>query len=783
MHDSCYLRLTQLLLDQKIHFHIYPHWDYRRDHLGSPHVNFERDFAEFLAIEKRNPYLHLHDSLPIDELGKVLPQYDFGIVSGGCADFGQKLKYYHPAYLETCYSGRISDYLDARLPVLINDEVKFDYWLLKRHGACVDLKGVLRPGFKQHLLELKQDGRQREIMERAAKKLSVDFNSPRLVSFYKAIIAAGTLGQSSEVHDADGSQFSESLTTSSASAKAPEPMFQDGVGTRLMIKLSDAVRWASPRAAKILLPYRAIRIFQVRLHNALQENELNHSLIANLRSQLSDLVQDHLAVTTKLASLLQEHSSACLQASAREQDNAALRARVVDLQQDHSALLTLSASLQTENESFRKANTGNQCQFESLQQEHAVLRSQCNELQQNNDVLQTLVRNLKDEVGALTQQVHVLSNEKFILQQEAQWGKLPINEIAGVLNWPEVLNDVERANGFTDLIRILGLFSGGANRPDSPSACWNLLATKNYDQLLTSGYNNFKRTVGTNYFNFLVQKGDPQIQAVESLLSVETIARCRSAALSIPEDRLLPCPDQFSYNYFVLLLWEYVKTLDVARHIDKLGEPEEGNPILVRSGERSVSQDLANSLIEYYAISESVSFAQIGTVLEIGGGYGRNAYVILALNPGIRVTMVDIPPALYLAQRYLSSVFKGRRVFKARNFSNYDEVKDELEAASIVFLMPHQLAFMPKGIFDLSMNISSFGEMSNEQIQWYFPQIGRVTGQYFYMKQWRTSSNVFDGTVLQESDYPYPKNWRQIYSRPGRVQTEFFEALYQVTKT
>ena len=215
---------------------------------------------------------------------------------------------------------------------------------------------------------------------------------------------------------------------------------------------------------------------------------------------------------------------------------------------------------------------------------------------------------------------------------------------------------------------------------------------------------------------------------------------------------------------------------------DSLSEPEEGNPILVSSGGQNASQDLANSLIEYYSMSEGVSFHQIKRVLEIGGGYGRNAYVILKNNPDIQVTLVDIPPALYIAQRYLSSVFKDRRVFKMRDFSSYEEVRSELESASIVFLMPHQLSLMPQGRFDLSMNVSSFGEMGLNQIKQYFEELERITSKYFYMKQWRLSKNVFDETELCENDYPYPGSWRKLYSRPCAIQTDFFEAMYKVGK-
>jgi hypothetical protein len=38
---------------------------------------------------------------------------------------------------------------------------------------------------------------------------------------------------------------------------------------------------------------------------------------------------------------------------------------------------------------------------------------------------------------------------------------------------------------------------------------------------------------------------------------------------------------------------------------------------------------------------------------------------------------------------------------------------------------------------------------------------------------------LFEGLTLVESDYPIPQGWKKIFSRTARVQTRFFEALYQ----
>lgn len=380
----------------------------------------------------------------------------------------------------------------------------------------------------------------------------------------------------------------------------------------------------------------------------------------------------------------------------------------------------------------------------------------------------------------LYNELEILKNDVVAFQPKEAKSAVMIDEVAGLLNWPEILIESERENGFLGLIRLFNLYFQQKNDITSASNCWILLAAKNCDQLLSSGYYNFKRTIAHNYFNFLVQEGDSQIQAIESQFSAEVLASCRAKALAIPHDVTFKVADQFSYKYFVLLLWEYAKKIDKHHYLDQLEEPQEGNPILVHDNKKGMSQDLANSLIEYYSIDSYASFGKINTVLEIGGGYGRNAHVILTLNPKAKVVLVDIFPALYVAQRYLSSVFKNRKIFKARQFDSYQQVEREMEEASIVFLLPHQLEMLPDKKFDLCMNISSFGEMNVDQIKWYFDQINRLAKKYFFSKQWKISKNPFDNLELKQNDYPIHANWKEIYSQECAIQTEFFETLYQV---
>jgi putative sugar O-methyltransferase len=235
------------------------------------------------------------------------------------------------------------------------------------------------------------------------------------------------------------------------------------------------------------------------------------------------------------------------------------------------------------------------------------------------------------------------------------------------------------------------------------------------------------------------------------------------------------------YNTLTNLLWDYVKKNDSEGLLERLSEPREGNPPEVMRNGRLISQDLANSVLEYEAILHpDLDRREVRTILELGPGYGRTAYVFLTLQPGCRYILVDIPPALYVAQRYLSAVFEDRKIFPFRPFDSFDQVRDEFAAADLIFLTPNQLELLPDKSVDLFINISSLHEMRMDQIRYYFGEIDRLARRYFYFKQWKETIIPFENEAITEADYPIPEHWRLINRQQCKVQTYFFEALYEL---
>lgn len=278
-----------------------------------------------------------------------------------------------------------------------------------------------------------------------------------------------------------------------------------------------------------------------------------------------------------------------------------------------------------------------------------------------------------------------------------------------------------------------------------PSQFWADLNAEHLMQLETEGYDNFKRTIAKNYFWW---SGYDHEKRLRSLISPVSSIRAYLNAVLSPE-----FPKFLHYKIFTYLLYEYAKD-----EIKDLEENKIGNPIRTYINKKLISQELINSALEYKSISERIEINKVSSIMEIGSGYGRTAYVFLKRHPNIEYTCIDLPPALWTCQKYLTG---------------------EFPSSKLKFLLPHEIEKIPDNSIDLTINISSFQEMTKEQIENYFEQIER-TSKSLYIKEW------IEGQVegkIKRDEYPVGKSWRVLFDREIEYQQRFFEALYKVNKS
>jgi putative sugar O-methyltransferase len=341
-----------------------------------------------------------------------------------------------------------------------------------------------------------------------------------------------------------------------------------------------------------------------------------------------------------------------------------------------------------------------------------------------------------------------------------------------------------------DLQRIESMIATVEEGPEAarPSLYWRKLNRMNVDQLRYTGFANFKRTIALNYFTFVnILPWDPQIRALLSTVPVTRIGSCAAKALFTRTVEFYSSVNWLQtriYAFMTLAMHERLRAMNLTSDLAELSEPSEGGAIPVRAGDgRAISADLCNSIAECHFATSALDTPP-GVVLELGGGYGRTAFV-WATAKRCKYIMVDIAPALWVAERYMSTIFRDRRVFSWRKFEAFADVEDEFNAAGICFLSPDQLALLPAGMVDLGVNISSLHEMTIDKISYFVSQFDRLIreGGHFYLKAWKESHLPVDNAVIRREDYPVPAHWTVVREDTPIFQPDFFEAVFRKTSS
>lgn len=326
-----------------------------------------------------------------------------------------------------------------------------------------------------------------------------------------------------------------------------------------------------------------------------------------------------------------------------------------------------------------------------------------------------------------------------------------------------------------------------------PSRFWEMLAAEHLIHLSPGRLKVFKRTINNTYMQWLPGSfSDPRLKlplahfcAYPSMLPLEVVADVQPqpelARQVVGYEGYTPFshPDYLRfYAFYTGLLWQLMIGHASDDLHSRIEEPELGTPIDLRHRGQAISQDLAQSLIEYYRVKELISklpMPERPTYMELGAGYGRLAYVFLSASP-CRYIIVDIAPTLLVAKWYLSSLFPQKGVFGYRPFTSCtDEILAEITASDIIFLSPNQLELLPDGFLDVTISISSLHEMNLGQVSRYMSLIGTKTARAVYLKQWTRWRNPADEIELTIELYALRRPWRLVLDSVDLSNCEFTE--------
>lgn len=250
----------------------------------------------------------------------------------------------------------------------------------------------------------------------------------------------------------------------------------------------------------------------------------------------------------------------------------------------------------------------------------------------------------------------------------------------------------------------------------TPSLYWENINYRMYQRLWEGGYENFKDTSAVLYNDDYHGNLDKQ-------------------------------------QFDIKTLWENLYSYIPHDLLDKFEEPLEGNPHHILCNGRPVTLDLGYSIREYWLLSKHIDFSSIKSIVEVGGGYGRTAYVISKMHPEIKYTMYDVEPSIGLAKKYLTNVCPN---------SNLEfKTPDLLDGDCYLFLA-----------------INCLHEMKVEHVREYFEYVNNHS-KYFYFSCWYRGEVPFDNLVWLKSDYPVRDHWTKLLSQP-HIRNGWFEEIYKI---
>ncbi len=134
----------------------------------------------FLNEEKNNPYFHYHDKVNPKKLNETISNYHYGIIS----DFYNE--FINPLWPKTSISHKISNYLEAGLPIIISNEYQSAVDFVKKYkiGICVDYKDIKE---LRGILQSIDYKKLQENVKKVQRELSIGNLTKKLESFYKEV--------------------------------------------------------------------------------------------------------------------------------------------------------------------------------------------------------------------------------------------------------------------------------------------------------------------------------------------------------------------------------------------------------------------------------------------------------------------------------------------------------------------------------------------------------------------------------------------------------------------
>ena len=148
-----------------------------------------------------------------------------------------------------------------------------------------------------------------------------------------------------------------------------------------------------------------------------------------------------------------------------------------------------------------------------------------------------------------------------------------------------------------------------------------------------------------------------------------------------------------------------------------VGNPEE----CFQMKGRNYSYLFLEMYLKYAFVSQNLNIENFKVIAELGSGMGRQIELLKKLYPKISFLVFDIPPTIYVAERYLNTVLPNQ-------VKTYLETRDmndlsDLEPGMIYIFGAQDFPRIKTAQIDLFWNAASFGEMEPDVVENYLTYV------------------------------------------------------------
>lgn len=179
--------------------------------------------------------------------------------------------------------------------------------------------------------------------------------------------------------------------------------------------------------------------------------------------------------------------------------------------------------------------------------------------------------------------------------------------------------------------------------------------------------------------------------------------------------------------------WMVAKAHDTGHILERIEDSHEGNPAGFHRGGKFYTVRFLDEAMQLFFVQDTVPVEELRTVVELGPGIGLKASLFLQLNRDLTYVLVDIPPALYVAQQYLTAVTGG--VLPYHRVKESLEKGEEFRKYRVICLAPWMLDQLKEFDCDLFINVASFQEMEPWLVENYLGHVKRFRPEWVFLSE------------------------------------------------